>query len=159
MSHQPIDAARAFVEAVAWGAHQQVWSLLTAAARDEVLAVARRRGMDDALAASIAAGTAAADDTAGFLVDLVNGLRADLGDADLDDVDFEEGAVVPIVERLGDDTAPTESAAERGYVTVVDPPAELLAEHGAKGLPTAVLELEVRDHGWGVVRVIPVRSG
>ena len=106
---------------------------------------------------AIATGTADSADSARFLVDLVNGLRADLGDTDLDGVDFEDGAVVPVPDRPTDDDV--NASPDRTYVTVVDPPPAALVERGAESLPTAVLELERDPGGWRVVRVVPVRSG
>ena len=91
----PVEIAREFVEAVVWGEHLKVWDLMGAGARAAVLKVASDRGMDEALAARLRDGTAAAAERDEFLADLVNGLRADLAGNDLDALDYEEDPLPP----------------------------------------------------------------
>ncbi|MDQ4068602.1 MAG: hypothetical protein M3203_03875 [Actinomycetota bacterium] len=86
----PVETVREFVEAVVWGEHQKVWDLMGVEARTTVLEVASNRGMDEALAARLRDGTAAAAERDDFLVDLVNGLRADLEGNDFDALRYEE---------------------------------------------------------------------
>jgi hypothetical protein len=91
----PVDITREFVEAVVWGEHERVWELMGIEARTTVLKVASNRGMDEALVARLRDGTAAAAERNTFLIDLVNGLRADLAGNDLDALEYEEDAQPP----------------------------------------------------------------
>ncbi|MGH9124171.1 MAG: hypothetical protein ACRDZ8_05510 [Acidimicrobiales bacterium] len=85
----PIEVARAFVDAVAWGEHLEVWKLFSEEARHLVLRVAATRGMDDRLAGRLRDGTATVPERDAFLGDLVNGLRTDLRGCDLDTLIYE----------------------------------------------------------------------
>ena len=91
----PVDTAREFVDAVVWGDHRKVWDLMGLEARTTVLKVASNRGMDEALVARLRDGTAADAERDAFLVDLINGLRADLAGNDLDALEYEDDALAP----------------------------------------------------------------
>ena len=91
----PVETAREFVDAIVWGEHQRVWELMGLEARTTVLKVASNRGMDEALVARLRDGTAAAAERDEFLIDLVNGLRADLSGNDLDALEYEEDTAAP----------------------------------------------------------------
>ncbi len=88
----PVDTTRQFVDAVVWGEHLKVWALLGLEARTTVLKVASNRGMDEGLVARLRDGTASDAERDEFLVDLVNGLRADLAGNDLDALEYEADA-------------------------------------------------------------------
>lgn len=85
-SDDPSATARTFLDAVAWAEHTRLWDLLATTARVAVLEVATRRGMDALLAARLRESTASDDERDAFLVDLLHGVRSDLGDIDLDAV-------------------------------------------------------------------------
>ncbi len=91
----PVEIARDFIEAVTWGDHNKVWDSFGLEARTAVLKVASNRGMDEGLMARLRDGTAAPAERDEFLVDLVNGLRADLAGNDLDALEYEEDPVPP----------------------------------------------------------------
>ena len=91
----PVDTTREFVDAIIWGEHNKVWSLMGVEARTLVLKVASNRGMDEALVARLRDGTAAPAERDVFLADLVNGLRADLSGNDLDALEYEEDPEPP----------------------------------------------------------------
>lgn len=138
----PADAAREFVDAVVWGEHLKVWDLLGIEARTIVLKVASDRGMDEALVARLRDGTAAAAERDEFLIDLVNGLRADLAGNDLEALEYEE------------DAEPPEPGRARVVITVPLPP-------GLGGnLPVASVELAKEpstsgEDAWRIERVVP----
>ena len=134
---EALHTARTFVEAVVWGEHSRVWDLFGIEARTTVLQVASRRGMDDALAARLREGTASASEREDFLVDLINGLRADLAGTNFDVLEYELDPVPP---------SPTQAR-----VVVNVPVAPLL---GAP-LPVASVELSLEDGEWKVARVVP----
>lgn len=148
MTDGQIGAAREFVDAVAWGEHQRVWELLAAEGRSLVLEIAGRRGMDADLVRELGSGSADDADRGAFLVDLVNGLRRDLGGTDLDRVEFESGAAAPGMSPKGDDHA---------FVTVSEPSVADLAALGGRALPVATVELARESHDWRVVRLVPQR--
>jgi hypothetical protein len=136
----PNAAATAFVLAVAWGEHLRVWDLFTDDARNVVLRVAVTRGMDDQLAARLAAGRAATAERDIFLADLINGLRADLRGADLDALQFDP------------DPDDTPSDPDRTRIVLMAPVVNPLL--GAP-LPVATIEL-VRERGqWRVQHLFP----
>lgn len=136
----PLEATRTFVDAVAWGEHRTVWDLLGAEARSTVLRVAVNQGMDEALAARLGEGTATGAELNEFLVELVNGLRADLQGADVDALEYEL------------DTSETEAG--RAKVQLTSPmPAEL-----GGGLPACFAELTQENGRWQVERLVPRRS-
>lgn len=151
MTDSPIETARAFVDAVAWGEHRAVWDLLSTQGRDHVFGVAIGRGMDEEMVAGLRSGTAPPTDEGRFLVDLVNGLRKDLGGVDLIDIELEDGPVT----TEGDQGTASPRDDGAGVVTVVQPVADGLAAYGAKGLPLAVLDLEQEAGSWRVGRVVP----
>ncbi|MBA3286970.1 MAG: hypothetical protein H0U21_02945 [Acidimicrobiia bacterium] len=136
-----VDAARAFVHAVAWGEHHTVWKLLARDGRKAVLRVALGRGMDDVLASRLREDRAETDELDAFLTDLVNGLRADLQGADLDTVGFEP------VDAMTDDRSVS--------VVLTTPTAPEIARHGIDSLPIATLELVEEDSTWRVVAIRP----
>ncbi|HUR19149.1 MAG TPA: hypothetical protein VMZ51_09490 [Acidimicrobiales bacterium] len=141
VDHGPaLDVAREFVSAVAWGEHRKVWDLLGPEGRKTVLRVAVNHGMDEALAARLRDGTAAKSETDEFLVQLVNGLRADLQGSDLDALEYSP------------DPAPE---ANRTRVVLVSPLPLGLADSGA-GLPIGSLEMAADSTGqWRVERLLP----
>ncbi|MEW6153039.1 MAG: hypothetical protein AB1673_03480 [Actinomycetota bacterium] len=143
---EPVDfegalaAAEDFIEAVVWGEHHKVWELIGTDGRTEVLDVATKRGMDEGLAARLAADDASPAETSEFLTDLVNGLRSELAGNDLDSVTYEV-----------DETA---AEAPRAAVRMLVPLHKLLGGT----LPIGTLYL-VPDAGtWKVERLIPLTS-
>jgi hypothetical protein len=130
----PKEVARAFVQAVAWGEHLRVWEMLGDEGKKTVLRVAVKRGMNDALAARLGAGTASTEESDTFLTDLINGLRADMAGTDLDALRYWFDA---------------EAAEEdRAWVVLMAPlPAELGGE-----LPMGSVELTRPDGSWRVER-------
>lgn len=131
------DAARAFVEAIAWGEHRRVWELLAPEGRKTVLRVAVRNGMDEALAARLRDGTAGPGESEEFLAELLNGLRADLAGNDLDNLEYSAD---------GDQ----EEGRVRVQLTAPVPP--LL---GPVGLPVGSVELARHEGAWLVERLTP----
>lgn len=148
MTGGPVDAARRFVDAVAWGEHQRVWDLMAVRGRSLVLEIAGRRGMDAGLVRVLSAGSADPAERSAFLVDLVKGLRTDLGGTDLDRVEFETGAGAPDISPVDDGHA---------FVTVLEPSGAGLAALGGRALPVATVELVQAPEGWRVVRLVPQR--
>jgi hypothetical protein len=137
---EAVAAATEFIEAVVWGEHHKVWSLLGAAGRDEVLEVATKRGMDEGLAGRLRAGTGSESETNEFLADLVNGLRSELAGNDLDHITYEVNAAA-----LADGKA---------VVTMHVP----LHPNLGGTLPIGTLEMSTVDGGWHIERLIPLTS-
>lgn len=139
MAEQPIDTARAFVQAVAWGEHHVVWDMLTSEARRTVLTIATGRGMPEPLAARLRDGTATEAELDQFRGDLVNGFRADLLGTEIDTLEYEV------------DEAPLEPGTARVMLTVPVPNPML-----GRSLPTATVELrqEDADGSWRVERLV-----
>jgi hypothetical protein len=135
----PVATAEAFVDAVAWGEHHRVWELLADDGRETVLRVAATRGMDQDLATRLRDGTATASERDEFLIDLVNGLRADLAGADLDNVEY---AVDP---------EPLEAG--RARVVIIATLPEPLAVGG--GIPAGSVDLVHDGARWRVERIVP----
>lgn len=136
----PLETTRAFVDAVAWGEHRTVWDLLGPEARSTVLRVAVNQGMDEALAARLGEGTATGAELNEFLVELVNGLRADLQGADPDNLEYE--------------LDPSETEPGRARVQLMAPmPPEL-----GGGLPACSAQLTEDGGRWRVERLVPRRS-
>jgi len=136
----PLEAARSFVEAVAWGDHRRVWDLLGAEGRKTVLRVAVNGGMDEALAARLRDGTAGTAESQDFLADLVNGLRADFQGNDLDTLQYRP------------DPAPEPGRFRVGLAVQTH---ELLAPDG---LPVGMVELTEAAGTWRVERLVVPRS-
>lgn len=136
----PLATAEAFVQAVAWGEHHQVWALLGAAGRKTVLRVAVNHGMDEALAARLRDGTAAKAETDEFLGALVAGLRADLRGNDLDALEYAP------------DPAPEPG---RFRVGLTMPMPVALA---ATGLPVGMVELTDDSGAWRVERLVVAQT-
>src|SRR5262245_30923004 len=86
---QAVSTTADFVDAIVWGEHHKVWALIGSDGRTEVLEVATKRGMDENLAERLKADSGSPAETNEFLVDLVNGLRAELAGNDLDHISFE----------------------------------------------------------------------
>ncbi|MGH9164367.1 MAG: hypothetical protein ACRDZW_02495 [Acidimicrobiales bacterium] len=141
---EALGAARAFVDAVAWGEHHRVWELLGAEGRKTVLRVAVNHGMDEALAARLREGTAAAGESDEFLSDLVAGLRADLSGNDLDSVEY---APDPVPEP------------GRCRIGMSVPMPGLLGIGGVGSLPVGTVELAEVDGAWRVERLVVARTG
>ena len=133
-----VDAAQAFVGAVAWGEHRRVWELLGPEGRKTVLRVALGRGMDEPLAGRLREERAGDEEQDAFLTDLVNGLRADLAGNDLDRLEY----------HLAEHDPPPGTAA---VVLTAPLPAVLAVD----GLPVATLELRDGPAGWRVERLVP----
>jgi hypothetical protein len=140
----PQEAAKAFVDAVAWGEHHRIWDLLSTEGQRIVLRVGANLGMDEALVARLREGTAATAEREEFLTDLVSGLRADLAGNDLD-------AVVAEVDP--EDPAPPGPGKAR-VLLVVPTPAVL----NLPGLPVATVEMSDEDGQWRVDRLMPRTS-
>ena len=132
-----VAVAQEFVEAVVWGDHLKVWHLLGLEARTIVLKLASDRGMDEALMARLRDGTASEGERDEFLMDLVNGLRADLAGNDLDALAYEG------------DAAFTEDGRARVVLSVPAPP--MMGDN----LPVASVELDSESGDWRVVRMMP----
>ncbi len=140
----PVGVAKAFIDAIAWGDHKKVWELLAPEGRRTVLRIATKHGMDAALAARLREGTAGSAESEEFLIELVNGLRADLLGNDLDSLQYAE------------DTAPDPDPA-RVRVVLTAPLVEALAVASA-GLPIGSVELTADDGQWRVERLVPVKT-
>lgn len=134
----PADVASAFIHAVAWGEHHDVWSLLGREGRHSVVRIATNRGLDPAVAARLRDGTALPAERDVFLADLVNGLRNDLIGIDLDTLGFV------------DDPAPEP---DRCRVILTTPMPAALDPAG--GLPVASVELALEGDRWRVERLLP----
>ena len=135
-----VDAARTFVNAVAWGEHHTVWDLLADEARHTILRIALTRGMDEAQVTRLFEGTAAVSEREEFLTDLVNGLRADLLGIDVDTLEYEV------------DPEPAEAGHMR--VVLTSPfPATLTVVPG--GLRAGTVELVQERDAWRVDRLVP----
>lgn len=139
MTEGPEGVARAFVDAIVWGDHVQVWDLMGLEARTTVLKVASNRGMDDALVARLRDGTAADAERDEFLADLVNGLRADLSGNDLDSLEYEVDAEAPEPDRA------------RVVISVPLP----FGLPGGGNLPVGSVELATEGAEWRVQRLVP----
>lgn len=135
----PGEAAKVFVEAVAWGEHHVVWDMLSTEAQRVVMGIATSRGMPEPLAARLRDGTATEAELDQFRGDLVNGFRADLMGTDIDTLEYEveEALFEPGTARV---------------VLVVPVPDPRLGS----GLPAASLELrEEGEKTWRVDRLVP----
>ncbi|MGH9071022.1 MAG: hypothetical protein ACRDX8_07650 [Acidimicrobiales bacterium] len=132
-----VEVSRAFVGAVAWGEHLRVWELLGDEGRRIVLRLATRRGMDDALALRIRDGRATSSEMDTFLSDLVNGLRADLAGADLENLSYWADPAV--------------AGPSRAWVMMMSPMPAVLGGD----VPVGTLDLSHSEHGWRVERIIP----
>jgi hypothetical protein len=135
-----LETARVFIDAVVWGDHAKVWQMLGAEGRTEVLDVATKRGMDEGLAARLGSGTASPAEMNEFLVDLVNGLRAELAGNDLDHLTYTLDEA--------------ESNGNRVAVIMHVPLHPLLGGT----LPVGTLYLAVESGDWKVERLIPLTS-
>lgn len=132
--------ASAFIEAVVWGEHNKVWELLASSGRTEVLEVATKRGMDEALAERLGSGTGSPAETNEFLTDLLNGLRSELAGNDLDHLSFELDA--------------TRSGGGRAKVVMHVP-----LHPGLGGtLPIGTIDLATEGSAWRVERLVPLTS-
>ncbi len=137
MAASPEEAARTFVQAVAWGEHHLVWDLLSTEAHRVVMGIATSRGMPEALAARLRDGTATQAELDQFRSDLVNGFRADLLTVDVDTLEYDV-----VLDGLEDSTA--------RVVLMVPVPDPLL---GA-GLPAASVELSQEAGDWRIDRLV-----
>lgn len=132
-----LDTAREFVDAVVWGEHRKMWSLLGLEARTTVLKVASDRGMDEGLVARLRDGTASDAERDEFLGDLITGLRSDLAGNDLDALTYEE------------DPEPPEPG--RARVVILVPVAMGLGGN----LPVGSVELAIEEAEWRIQRLVP----
>ena len=133
----PLDIARQFVDAIVWGEHRKVWDLMGLEARTTVLKVAADRGMDEALVARLRDGTASDGERDEFLVDLINGLRADLAGNDLDALEYEED--------------PESPEPGRARVVIMVPVAIGLGGN----LPVGSVDLAIEEAEWRIQRLVP----
>jgi hypothetical protein len=140
MSDEPSEAARTFVQAIAWGEHHIVWDMLTMEAKRVVMGIATSRGMPEPLAARLRDGTATPAELDQFRGDLINGFRADLLGNDVDTFEYEVDDI-----GMGPDAA--------RVVLIVPVPDPRLGS----GLPAASIELrrEGGDNAWHVERLVP----
>jgi len=137
-----LETTREFVDGVVWGEHRRVWELMGLEARTTVLKVATNRGMDEGLVARLRDGTASVAEQDEFLVDLVNGLRADLAGNDLDALQYE------------DDAEPLEPGRARVVITVP------VAMGFGGNLPVGSVELATEpstegEAEWRIERLVP----
>ncbi len=132
-----LDTAREFVDAVVWGEHRKMWTLLGLEARTTVLKVASDRGMDEGLVARLRDGTASEAERDEFLGDLITGLRSDLAGNDLDALTYEE------------DPEPPEPG--RARVVILVPVAMGLGGN----LPVGSVELAIEEAEWRIQRLVP----
>ena len=132
-----LGTAREFVDAVVWGEHRKMWSLLGLEARTTVLKVASDRGMDEGLVARLRDGTASDAERDEFLGDLITGLRSDLAGNDLDALTYEE------------DPEPPEPG--RARVVILVPVAMGLGGN----LPVGSVELAIEEAEWRIQRLVP----
>ena len=132
-----LDTAREFVDAVVWGEHRKMWTLLGLEARTTVLKVASDRGMDEGLVARLRDGTASDAERDEFLGDLITGLRSDLAGNDLDALEYEE------------DPEPPEPG--RARVVIMVPVAIGLGGN----LPVGSVELAIEEAEWRIQRLVP----
>ncbi|MFN2502986.1 MAG: hypothetical protein ABR540_01915 [Acidimicrobiales bacterium] len=132
--------ATTFIDAVIWGEHHKVWELLGTKGRAEVLEVATKRGMDEALAERLGAGTGSDGETNEFLADLVNGLRSELAGNDLDHLSFTVDEA--------------QSGGDRAAIVMHVP----LHPNLGGTLPIGTLELGNDGTGWRIDRLIPLKS-
>lgn len=137
---EAVPAAEDFLDGVVWGDHNKVWDLISAGGRDEVLEVATKRGMDEAMAERLRTNTGSPAETNEFLADLVNGLRAELAGNDLDQVTFA--------------LDPEDSDPARAAVTMFVPLHPLLGGT----LPIGTVFLVNEGDVWKVERLIPLTS-
>lgn len=137
---QAVGAAEVFIEGVVWGDHNAVWALIGASGRDEVLDVATKRGMDEALAERLRGNTGSPAETNEFLADLVNGLRSELAGNDLDHITYAVDE---------EQTGPGKTA-----VKMFVPLHPLLGGT----LPIGTLFLVAEGEAWKVERMIPLSS-
>lgn len=143
MSDGAADAARTFVQAIAWGEHHTVWDMLTVEAQRVVMGIATSRGMPEPLAARLRDGTASRAELDQFRGDLINGFRADLLGNDVDTFEYE-------VDDVG-----MEPGVARVVLIVPVPDPRL-----GSGLPAASIELhregrDGNDNAWHVERLVP----
>ena len=134
--HAAIATAQAFVDAVAWGEHTTVWSLLSSEARGAVLDLATRRGMDALLAARLREGTAADNERDEFLADLLGGLRTELAGVDYEQLRCKPGP------------AGTTVAGSLLVRLLIDVPSEL-----GDAVPVGSIEVVAEGGRWVVVRL------
>ena len=92
----PVEAARRFVEAIAWAEHTSVWALLSDAGRDVALSVALTNGLDRVVAARISDDVADPTERQAFLEQLLRGLRRDLRSVDLAQLQVEPSATMHV---------------------------------------------------------------
>lgn len=90
--------AQAFLDAIVWGRHTELWELLGRNGRDTVLRVALGNGLDRVVAGRLRDGSANPVDRDAFLGQLLEGLRRDLRSVELDVLTLADD-----VEWVGDD--------------------------------------------------------
>ena len=89
----PTAVADRFIQAIVWGEHVVVWSMLSESGREYVLEAGGRRGLDPLQAQRIRQGTSPQDELDSFLTGLVHGLRVDFAAVPLDDVRADASTV------------------------------------------------------------------
>jgi hypothetical protein len=108
----PIGLARRFLAAVREGKTDELWDLLSPAARTHVLDVGEQIGVPASIIGRMRIGTADDAVRSTFLDEVLVGIRADLRDSDLDRLEPElvdrddHSARVGLVEPIGDGVGP-----------------------------------------------------
>ncbi len=120
----PATRARAFLEAVVWGRHTEVWDLLSSGGREAVLRVAVVNGLDRVVAGRLRDGLADPADRQIFLGRLLEGLRRDLRSVELDRLGLagrferlDDGTVR--IELVGPSTIPGTGPWSAGHLVLV----------------------------------------
>lgn len=79
----PVDLGRAFLEALRLGDEEGLWQLFSEDARLQILALGDRIGVPADVVARMRLGTALAAERTAFLVDVLEGIRADFSTTDI----------------------------------------------------------------------------
>ena len=79
----PVDVGRAFLEALRHGDEERLWELFSEDARLQILALGDRIGVPADVVARMRLGTARANERTAFLVDVLEGIRADFSTTDV----------------------------------------------------------------------------
>lgn len=82
--------AEAFLDAIVWSRHTEIWELLSTGGRETVLRIAMTNGLDRVVAGRLRDGLADPVDRDRFLADLLEGLRRDLRSVELDRLDVAD---------------------------------------------------------------------
>lgn len=138
----PADRATAFVHAVQWAAHTEVWALLSEEGQATALSIGVSNGLDRVTAARIRDRVSDPVELEEFLTRLLGGIRRDLRSIDIDQLDVGD---VTFAEDIGSAT-----------VELTNPSTIPGTTHWSAG------ELEMStgvDGEWFVDRLIPRVAG